>query len=56
MKIIFKIILQYYLKYITKLVLAIHRPTIIAIAGSTNKTFVKDEINRVLGELLKNLC
>ncbi len=54
MKYLMKKILQYYLKYITKLVLMMHRPTIIAIAGSTNKTFVKDEINRVLGELLKN--
>lgn len=44
MKPIFKTILKYYLKYITKLVLAIHRPVIIAIAGSTNKTFVKEEI------------
>lgn len=48
MKIIFKKILQYYLKYITKLTLAIHRPIIIAIAGSTNKTFVKEEIVRAL--------
>lgn len=50
MKSLFKFILKYYLKYITKYVLMIHRPTIIAIAGSTNKTFVKDEINRRLRE------
>jgi UDP-N-acetylmuramoyl-tripeptide--D-alanyl-D-alanine ligase len=50
MKIIFKTILKYYLKYITKLVLFIHHPTIIAVAGSTNKTFVKDEIKKVLRE------
>jgi UDP-N-acetylmuramoyl-tripeptide--D-alanyl-D-alanine ligase len=50
MKFIFKKILQYYLKYITKFVLFIHRPTIIAIAGSTNKTFVKDEISKILKE------
>ncbi len=50
MKKIFKKILQYYLKYITKLVLVIHRPAIIAIAGSTNKTFVKNEINKILKE------
>lgn len=50
MKFILKTFLQYYLKYITKLVLLIHRPTIIAIAGSTNKTFVKDEINKLLQE------
>jgi len=48
MKLIFKTILQYYLKYITKLVLVIHRPTIIAIAGSTNKTFVKEEVAHAL--------
>lgn len=48
MKTILKTILKYYLKYITKLVLIIHRPTIIAVAGSTNKTFVKEEIKRVL--------
>jgi len=48
MKYILKTILKYYLKYITKLVLLIHRPTIIAIAGSTNKTFVKEEIKKAL--------
>jgi UDP-N-acetylmuramoyl-tripeptide--D-alanyl-D-alanine ligase len=48
MKPFFKTILKYYLKYITKLVLFIHKPVIIAISGSTNKTFVKDEIRRVL--------
>ncbi len=50
MKFIFKLILKFYLKYITKLVLLIHRPVIIAVAGSTNKIFVKDEIKRVLLE------
>ncbi|MCK4554365.1 hypothetical protein KAU19_05405 [Candidatus Parcubacteria bacterium] len=55
MKYLFKTILKYYLKYITKLVLLIHRPTIIAIAGSTNKTFVKEEVSRVLRELGKNV-
>lgn len=48
MRLILKTILQYYLKYITKLVLLIHRPTIIAVAGSTNKTFTVREIKRVL--------
>jgi len=55
MKHLFKTILQYHLKYITKLVLLIHRPTIIAIAGSTNKTFVKEKVSRVLRELGKNV-
>ena len=48
MKFIFKIILQYYLKYLTKLVLIFHRPIVIAVIGSTNKTFIKEEINRQL--------
>lgn len=48
MKSILKPLLKYYLKLITELVLAIHRPTIIAVAGSTNKTFVRDEIKRIL--------
>jgi UDP-N-acetylmuramoyl-tripeptide--D-alanyl-D-alanine ligase len=50
MKPIFKTILQYYLKYITKLVLFIHKPAIIAVSGSTNKTFVKDEIKNILAK------
>jgi UDP-N-acetylmuramoyl-tripeptide--D-alanyl-D-alanine ligase len=48
MKLIFKKILQYYLKYITKLVLFVHNPVIIAVSGSTNKTFTKYEIKKVL--------
>ena len=50
MKFLFKTILKYYLKYITKLVLAIHRPTIIAISGSSNKTFIREEIKKILTE------
>lgn len=50
MKNIFKILLKYYFKSITKIVLLIHRPYIIAITGSTNKTFAKDEINKILRE------
>ncbi len=48
MKFILKPLLKYYLKYITKLVLLVHRPTVIAIAGSVNKTFAKDEIKEQL--------
>lgn len=48
MKKFFKVILKYYLKYITKLVLFLHHPLIIAISGSTNKTFAKDEIAKTL--------
>jgi UDP-N-acetylmuramoyl-tripeptide--D-alanyl-D-alanine ligase len=50
MKPIFKTILKYYLKYITKLVLSIHQPVIIAVAGSSNKSFVRDEIKKILKE------
>jgi len=47
MKIIFKQS-QILPKIVTKIVLFIHQPIIIAISGSTNKTFVKDEIKKVL--------
>lgn len=50
MKPFFKIILKYYLKLITIFVLFIHKPVIIAVAGSTNKSFVKKEIKKVLIE------
>lgn len=48
MKIFFKIILKYYLKYITKIVLAVHQPIIIVVSGSNNKTFIRDEVKKVL--------
>lgn len=48
MKTFFKIILKYYLKYITKLVLILRRPRIVAVCGNSNKTFVRDEIVKVL--------
>ncbi|MFH1583399.1 MAG: Mur ligase family protein [Candidatus Falkowbacteria bacterium] len=48
MKIIFKQILKYYLKFITKIVLLIHRPLIISVTGSTNEFFAKNEIRRRL--------
>lgn len=51
MKTILKPILQWYLKIITKLVLWIKRPTIIGIAGNTNKTFTK---NKIVEELKEN--
>lgn len=50
MKLIFKRLLQCYLKYITKFVLFIHHPIVIAVAGSANKTFIKEEIVRILLE------
>lgn len=49
MKKISKLIVQLYLKFLTKLVLARHKPFIIAIAGTTNKTFVKETILDELG-------
>ena len=34
------------MKYITKTVLFLHQPKIVAVCGSINKTFVRDEIVR----------
>ncbi|MBD3244413.1 MAG: hypothetical protein GF335_00265 [Candidatus Moranbacteria bacterium] len=48
MKIIFRQILKYYLKFLSKGLLLIHRPEIIVVAGSTNKTFVKNKIVKIL--------
>lgn len=56
MKIFLKPILKIYLKYITKLVLLIHKPIIIVIGGSTNKHFVKKEIERVLKGKKLSVC
>jgi UDP-N-acetylmuramoyl-tripeptide--D-alanyl-D-alanine ligase len=50
MKILFKQLLKYYLKYTTKLALLIHRPKIIAVAGSINKSFAKGIIKKTLLE------
>lgn len=50
MKFIFKFLLQYYLKFLAKIVLLIRRPEIVAIAGSINKTFAKEEIEKALKE------
>jgi len=50
MKLLLRTILKSYLKYITKLVLAIRRPTVIVVAGSINKTFVKEKIKEILTE------
>jgi UDP-N-acetylmuramoyl-tripeptide--D-alanyl-D-alanine ligase len=48
MKYILKKVLKSYLKFWAKVALFIHKPYIIAIAGSTNKSIIKDEINRIL--------
>lgn len=50
LKIFFKQFLKYYLKFITKLVLLIHRPMIIGVSGSSNVFFTKEEIRRQLAE------
>ncbi len=50
MKYIFKKLLQSYLKFLTKIILFLRRPIIIAIAGSTNKTFVREKIVAILKE------
>lgn len=39
-----KWLIQYYLKILTKIVLWRQKPMVIAVAGTTNKTFVKDRI------------
>src|SRR3989339_2015668 len=50
MKKIFKSFIQYYLKLLTKFVLWRHNPFVIAVAGSTNKTVVKEYILKFLRE------
>lgn len=50
MKSILKSFVQYYLKLLTKLVLWRHKPFIVAIAGSTGKTTVKEYILKFLRE------
>jgi UDP-N-acetylmuramoyl-tripeptide--D-alanyl-D-alanine ligase len=50
MKYFFKSFVQFYLKILTKFVLWRHKPFIIAVAGSTNKTTTKDYILKFLRE------
>jgi len=50
MKPFFKKFVQYYLKLLTKFVLWRHNPFIIAVAGTTNKTVVKEYILKFLRE------
>lgn len=44
MKKIFKFIIERYLKFLTKIIIHRHNPLVVAVAGSTNKTFIKDQI------------
>lgn len=48
MKKVLKFFLKIYLKALSKIVLLIYRPTIIAIAGSLNKSFTKNQIENSL--------
>ena len=50
MKYFFKKIVQFYLKLFTKIILWRFKPFIIAVAGSTNKTVVKEYILKFLRE------
>ena len=50
MRIIFKHFLKFYLKFFAKLALFVHRPTVIAIAGSINKSFAKGIIKKTIEE------
>ncbi|NCF74916.1 MAG: hypothetical protein GWO87_00290 [Xanthomonadaceae bacterium] len=50
MKKIFKKIIQFYLKILSKIVLTRHKPEIIVIAGSTNKHTIKQEIKNILSD------
>jgi len=50
MKSFFKEIVQFYLKQLTRFVLWRHKPYVIAVSGSTNKTVVKEYILKFLRE------
>ena len=50
MKKVLKSAVQYYLKLLTKFVLWRHKPFVIAVSGSTNKTVVKEYILKFLRE------
>ncbi len=44
MKKIFKFIIERYLKLLTKIIISRHKPIIVVVAGSSNKTFIKEQI------------
>ncbi len=48
MKKLFRAILRVYLKFFAKLAIMLHQPKIIVIAGSTDKSFYKEEISSQL--------
>lgn len=49
MKGLYKFLVQNYLRLLTKITLWRHQPLIVAVAGTTNKTFVKEMILQELG-------
>jgi len=51
MKITLRYILKIYLKFWAKLLILIHQPKIIVVAGSINKPFFKDAISQEISEL-----
>ena len=51
MKKIFKFVIERYLKLLTKIIIKRHKPLIVAVAGSSNKTFIKDQILKELGNV-----
>lgn len=55
MKNFFKRIIQFYLKLLTKFTLWRHKPLIVAIAGTADKTFVKNQILKQVGEDKKKI-
>jgi UDP-N-acetylmuramoyl-tripeptide--D-alanyl-D-alanine ligase len=48
MRSILRTILKRYLWFWAKAALILHKPAVIAVAGTTNKTFVKDAVTRIL--------
>jgi len=50
MKNLFKKLVQFYLKVLTKVILWRKKPLVIAVAGTTNKTFTKEMILEELGK------
>ncbi|HHX58154.1 MAG TPA: hypothetical protein GX706_00060 [Candidatus Moranbacteria bacterium] len=55
MKKVFKYIIQLYLKFLTKFTLWRHKPLIVAVAGTADKTFVKNQILKQMGKDAKDV-
>lgn len=50
MKKLGRILVEKYLKFITKIVLWRHKPMVVSVAGTTNKTFIKNQIIKEFSE------